>query len=495
MSVAFRRGSTTGPSDLTITIRDTIGTLIDPYRLQYAIYDKTTGVEVLMGSPVNIPVKIGTGQYYAQVVIPADSNIGDWLVRWTIQESSTDPVYQSVQLFSVVGDNTIVSFTGNSNYDKLIYSLRVLLRDNAPDRNYRTRPPASEKFIQGQTQVFGFIWEDEEMLEYLYMSVDDFNTRPPVTGINIDDLFNSMGRWKTAILLRAASFACFAIAMNWIADEFSIDGDSPLKIRIGSDEEEETKISIGLLFDILYGDSIREGKEIAQEGIKSLGLKVGEEDFKKIILGKHSVSDLKNAYKTGKLFIQSMSRGEDIVWAPIRHVTRHECTKKRQLKLKTELGDLIITEDHSVFAWLDRKPIAGKDLYPGLPIVGTIDGVLNPIIVISIEEIPSKQYMYDLSVPYTENFFLDSGILAHNSYSISGVSLDIEKSSKYQSMKDEFIGEYDKVLEAAKRSIKIIKGLRQFRYGIGITSALGPLSRPGVQSRRNYIEGGGSSWS
>jgi len=155
------------------------------------------------------------------------------------------------------------------------------------------RPPSKAKFIQGQTQVFGFIWEDEELLEYLYMAIDDFNTRPPVTGIDLPDLWGSERRWKTAILLRACSFACFAISMNWIADEFS--------------------------------------------------------------------------------------------------------------------------------------------------------------------------------------------------YSISGVSLDIDKSSKYQSMKDEYIGEYDKIVEAAKRSIKILVGLRQFRYGVGITSALGPLSRPGVQSRRNWI--------
>jgi hypothetical protein len=495
MSVAFRRGTTTGPSDLTITIRDTLGTLIDPYRLQYAVYDKTTGVEVLMGSPVNIPVKIGTGQYYAQVVVPADGNIGDWLIRWTIQETSIDPVYQSVQAFSVVGDNTITSFTGNANYDKLLFSLRILLRDNNPDRNYRFRPPASEKFIQGQTQVFGFIWEDEEMLEYLYMAVDDFNTRPPVTGINIDDLFGAMGRWKTAILLRAASFACFAIAMNWIADEFSIDGNEGLKLRIGSRNEEDLTISIGLLFNLLYEDSIEEGRKSARAGMKELGVEIGEQDFKKIILGKHSVADLRKAYKTGMLFVQSMTRNEEIVWSPIRQVMRHECPKKRLLKLSTEIGDTVITEDHSIFAWLDRKPFAAKDLYPGVPIVGMIDGILNPIIVLASEQVASKQYMYDLSVPYTENFFLASGILAHNSYSISGVSLDIEKSSKYQSMKDEFIGEYDKVVEAAKRSIKIIKGLRQFRYGIGITSALGPLSRPGVQSRRNFIEGGGSSWS
>ncbi len=300
MAVAFQRGSTTGPADLNITIRDTGGNLIDPFRLEYAVFDNSTGTEVLIGSPVNNPVKISTGQYYASVTVAADANIGVWVIRWTIQEMAADPVYQSVQEFQVVGSNVIASFTGDANQDALIHSLRIILRDNNPDRNYRFRPPASEKFIQGQTQVFGFIWEDEELLEYIYMAIDDFNSRPPVTGIAMHNLWSSERRWRTTIILRAAAFACFAISMNWIADEFN--------------------------------------------------------------------------------------------------------------------------------------------------------------------------------------------------YSISGVSLDIEKSSKYQSMKDEYINEYDKLVEQNKISIKIVKGLKQYRYGIGITSALGPLNRPGVQSRRNMISPGSGAY-
>ena len=72
MAVAFRRGSTTGPNDLSIIVRDAGGNLIDPYRLEYAVYDATTGVEVLVGSPVNLPIHVSTGHYYAQVLIAAD---------------------------------------------------------------------------------------------------------------------------------------------------------------------------------------------------------------------------------------------------------------------------------------------------------------------------------------------------------------------------------------------------------------------------------------
>lgn len=167
-----------------------------------------------------------------------------------------------------------------------------MLRDNNPDRNYRFRPPSTENYLQNQTQVFGYIWESEELYEYILMGIDSFNLAPPVTGVTLN---NMPPRWTTLILLRAAGFACAALAMNWIADEFD--------------------------------------------------------------------------------------------------------------------------------------------------------------------------------------------------YSVSGVSLSLEKSSKYESMKNNFWGEFDKGLELAKRSIKIVKGLQQPRYGIGISSALGPYSRPGIQSRRNYVSG------
>jgi hypothetical protein len=136
MAVAFQRGSTTGPSDLQIIVRDMHANLIDPYRLEYAVFDFTTGVEVLQGNPVNLPTRFSIGTYYAQVSIPADGNIGLWRIRWTIQETAVDPVYQSVQEFQVVGDSTVATFSGDVNIDKLIYSLRVMLRDNNPDRNY-----------------------------------------------------------------------------------------------------------------------------------------------------------------------------------------------------------------------------------------------------------------------------------------------------------------------------------------------------------------------
>lgn len=197
---------------------------------------------------------------------------------------------------------------------------------------------------------------------------------------------------------------------------------------------------------------------------------------------------IKESFKNGSLMVKSMKDGESIpVLTPFSKICRHFTPHKRMIRVETPLASVTVTEDHSLFSWENKHPCSAGELVEGNLIVGVVENELVPLKVIRIVEEEKDEYSYDLSVPETENFVLTSGIVAHNTYSISGVSLDIEKSSKYQSMKDEYISEYDKLVEAAKRSIKIVKGLRQQKYGVGITSALGPLDRPGTMSRRNWV--------
>jgi len=127
------------------------------------------------------------------------------------------------------------------------------------------RPPSSAKFIQGQTQVFGFVWEDEELYEYLLMAIDDFNSRPPTTGITIDNLFASERRWTTTILVRAGAFACFAIALNWIVDEFSLDQNE--RITVKDEMGNDYSLTVRELFDIMYGDKLEEITKQAKKDV------------------------------------------------------------------------------------------------------------------------------------------------------------------------------------------------------------------------------------
>jgi len=208
-------------------------------------------------------------------------------------------------------------------------------------------------------------------------------------------------------------------------------------------------------------------------------------------------SRIKESFFKGSLQVKSLDKETgEVSWKAIENVMRHHTPHKEMLQVDTDAATIGVTEDHSLFSFDDKNPIKTSALEIGNKIIGKDkNDVVIPLTITDIVKQDREKYTYDLSVPGNENFFTASGLLAHNSYSISGVSLDLEKSSKYQSMKDSFETEYDKILEMAKRSIKIAVGLKQPRYGVGISSALGPYSRPGVQSRRNFVSGFRGGWS
>jgi hypothetical protein len=147
------------------------------------------------------------------------------------------------------------------------------------------------------------------------------------------------------------------------------------------------------------------------------------------------------------------------------------------------------TEDHSLFLFragkLQETPTGSLQVGDLLGVVwhGELQG--DPIT--SLEPVDPLVESYDLSVPGPQNFVLSNGVVAHNSYSIGGVSLDIEKSSKYEAAANNFKDLFDSQLERAKATIKIVKGLQQAKYGIGIRSSFGPYSGRGALTPQKFI--------
>lgn len=72
-------------------------------------------------------------------------------------------------------------------------------------------------------------------------------------------------------------------------------------------------------------------------------------------------------------------------------------------------------------------------------------------------------------------------------YSIGGISLSIEKSSKYEGMKQNAEDQWDKLTEAKSRTTKYMRGLSQPRFGRGVRSAFGPYVGRGVLSPRSFV--------
>jgi hypothetical protein len=135
---------------------------------------------------------------------------------------------------------------------------RVVL-GNSPDKFYHFRPPESEGNIGAYNRVFGQIWEDVELLEYIERGLDWWNMMPPMTeGLDtVDKLVNEKPVWRTAILWAALSHACFALATNWVAEEFSLISSTFVQVTLPSGRTVD--VTIEELYEICTGSSPEDG--------------------------------------------------------------------------------------------------------------------------------------------------------------------------------------------------------------------------------------------
>jgi hypothetical protein len=125
------------------------------------------------------------------------------------------------------GDALVTDLTAIES--ELVNRLRVMLRDNNPDRNYHFRPPTHEETVNQFNRVFGYIWEDGELKSYIEDAMDDVISAPPRTPFaSVDQMMQIKGEWRTMLLTGAMFYALQAVRLNWIADEFdySIGGVS-----------------------------------------------------------------------------------------------------------------------------------------------------------------------------------------------------------------------------------------------------------------------------
>jgi hypothetical protein len=101
--------------------------------------------------------------------------------------------------------------------------------------------------------VFGFIWEDEELEEYLDRGLDMVIAAPPRTPFNdIDQLAMYKPEWKTLLLTGAMWFALNALRLNWIVDEFSVTSETAVCVRLP--DGRRISLLIAELHAIVHGD-------------------------------------------------------------------------------------------------------------------------------------------------------------------------------------------------------------------------------------------------
>jgi hypothetical protein len=232
MPIKFFPGKVVQEGDLTVSFMDSEGNSTNVYSIVYNLYYADPGppITYVQIDPVDrTPANPFLGDYYASFMIPPGATLGNYQIRWTFQQNSSDPPAEIIQEFEVVSSDTqLVTYT--TCEADLIRQLRIFLRDNNPDRNYHFRPPEHEGRIGNYNRVFGYVWEDEELKQYLLWGLYWWNSQPPNTsGIcSLEAICNTHPYWITNILWAASVHALYALSINWMHDEFdySIGGVS-----------------------------------------------------------------------------------------------------------------------------------------------------------------------------------------------------------------------------------------------------------------------------
>lgn len=165
--------------------------------------------------------------------------------------------------------------TAEDWHNFVLHRSRVVI-SNSPDKFYHFRPPEHEGRIGKYDRVFGQIWEDAELKEYLEWALDELNMMPPLTGVStLEQLVSQKPSWRYALRWAAIIHALFAISLNWVADEFdysiggvslsieksskyqSLANDASQKLETFKDNKIQTEKYIRGLQQPKYGIGIR----------------------------------------------------------------------------------------------------------------------------------------------------------------------------------------------------------------------------------------------
>jgi hypothetical protein len=226
------QGKTLSPGDLGINVRDGSGRLVDPFSITYTIFSVDENQAMALASAPRLsPSRTSQGTFYASGMIPTIW-LGMFKLVWYLQQYEgneetqiyeefevcrVDPVTTGFEAASVL----LTSAPGLSRrIAERVVSVRELLSDENPDRNYHFRPPTSGKVIAGFNERVGYIWTDRTIIRMLKLAMSKANTANPM---NLYDytIENCPQAWADAISVGAASYCLSKEAARWAEESFS----------------------------------------------------------------------------------------------------------------------------------------------------------------------------------------------------------------------------------------------------------------------------------
>lgn len=108
---------------------------------------------------------------------------------------------------------------------------------------------------------------------------------------------------------------------------------------------------------------------------------------------------IRESYILGALTVRSVSPGGAVVWRRILNSFKNEVPWERILSITNPVGSMILTGGHPVYLGLGQgDKVHAENLKPG-DMVLTVDGdSIFYLPVLSVRELPSRQFMYDITV-------------------------------------------------------------------------------------------------
>ena len=237
--LVLNQGKTLTPGDLGLNVRDASGRLIDPAGIAYALFSVgADAVRTLISAPKMLPARCTTGVYFVPGVISSFWE-GRYDLIWYLQQFPNEAECQIFEEFEVCRIDPITSsfdapsvlLTSKPGLSKIlverIMTVRELLGDSSPDRNYHFIPPESGQTVAGFNQRVGFIWTDATIIRMLRLNIQKLNTWNPLGETNYT-CESAPKAWGEAMALGAAASCLSKEAAIWTAESFdySLNGIS-----------------------------------------------------------------------------------------------------------------------------------------------------------------------------------------------------------------------------------------------------------------------------
>jgi len=420
---SLKQGQTLTKDDLNVYFYVN-GSLSDPLYATYTLYDFSSGTDEVIGLPDRTPIKFGVGSYFAQWTVPDNEPVGVHKIRWKYKESATSLVKEDVEEFQIIPLCAGVEFTYPANVMYLIQHLRNKLRDINPDRDYS---------IAGE-ELLNVIADGKEItvsIEELYqITRSDKNHR----------LTKALKKGKLLIL---SANATGSISLRKITEVQEHCCPHKKIFLLATDKRSIIVTEDHSLYTMVNGEL----KEVKPLDAKQIVIRNYDTCLLEEVTGVKQIENREYMYdlsveENNNFFLKSDILAHNSFSAPSKEGEIAGFTKTRGYRWSDDSLYMHLTQACNYLNLI--PPDTNYDL-------NSVPAAWQPLLLMQA----MSYALFDLAILWINEEF---------SYSLNGISLDIQRSDKYMNAATTLQTQTTESLTASKMRLHYIIGLRQSKY-------------------------------